>query len=106
MTGLEITRCSIVYTKQIFNDWFFPTFLAVVLSILHMRSKSNLLISIFPNKLKDYRKTRQPSLLLLFRDPGSGMGKNQDPGSGINIPDPPHCPQHWKNIKMAYFKKL
>jgi hypothetical protein len=21
---------------------------------------------------------------------GSGMGKNQDPGSGINIPDPPH----------------
>jgi hypothetical protein len=31
------------------------------------------------------------SLLLLFLDPGSGMGKNQDPGSGINIPDP----QHW-----------
>jgi hypothetical protein len=31
-----------------------------------------------------------PSLLLLFWDPGSGMGKNQDPGSGINIPDPPH----------------
>jgi hypothetical protein len=24
-------------------------------------------------------------------DPGSRMGKNQDPGSGINIPDPPHC---------------
>ena len=24
--------------------------------------------------------------------PGSGMVKNQDPGSGINIPDP----QHWK----------
>jgi hypothetical protein len=22
---------------------------------------------------------------------GSGMGKNQDPGSGINIPDPQHC---------------
>ncbi len=21
-----------------------------------------------------------------IRDPGSGMGKNQDPGSGINIP--------------------
>jgi hypothetical protein len=32
-----------------------------------------------------------PSLLLLFLDPGSGMGKNQDPGSGINISDP----QHW-----------
>jgi hypothetical protein len=29
-----------------------------------------------------------PCLLLLFA--GSGMGKNQDPGSGINIPDPPH----------------
>jgi hypothetical protein len=28
--------------------------------------------------------------LLLFLDPGSGMGKNQDTGSGINIPDPPH----------------
>jgi hypothetical protein len=25
------------------------------------------------------------------RDPGSGMGKNQDPGSGINILDPQHC---------------
>jgi hypothetical protein len=24
-------------------------------------------------------------------DPGFGMGKNQDPGSGINIPDPQHC---------------
>jgi hypothetical protein len=27
-----------------------------------------------------------------IRDPESGMGKDQDPGSGINIPDP----QHWK----------
>ncbi len=26
-----------------------------------------------------------------IRDPGSGMGKNQDPGSGINILDPQHC---------------
>jgi hypothetical protein len=26
-----------------------------------------------------------------IRDPESGMGKNQDPGSGINIPDPQHC---------------
>jgi hypothetical protein len=25
-----------------------------------------------------------------IRDPGFGMVKNQDPGSGINIPDPPH----------------
>jgi hypothetical protein len=33
-----------------------------------------------------------PSLFLLFLDPGSGMGKNQDLGSGINILDPQHCP--------------
>jgi hypothetical protein len=26
-----------------------------------------------------------------IRDQGSGMGKNQDPGSGINVPDPQHC---------------
>jgi hypothetical protein len=36
-----------------------------------------------------------PSFVAVFgsgiRDPGSGMGKNQDPGSGINIPDPQHC---------------
>jgi hypothetical protein len=25
-----------------------------------------------------------------IRDPGSGMGKNQDPGSGMNIQDPQH----------------
>jgi hypothetical protein len=43
--------------------------------------------------------------LLLFldpgskvRDPGSGMGKNQDPGSGLNIPDP----QHWP-IRNSFF---
>jgi hypothetical protein len=29
-----------------------------------------------------------------IRDPGSGMGKNQDPGSGINIPDPQHCTKY------------
>jgi hypothetical protein len=26
-----------------------------------------------------------------IQDPGSGMEKNQDPGSRINIPDPQHC---------------
>jgi hypothetical protein len=35
------------------------------------------------------------SLIAVFgsgiRDPGFGMGKNQDPESGINIPDPQHC---------------
>jgi hypothetical protein len=33
---------------------------------------------------------------LLFWDPGSGKGKNQDPGSGINIPDP----QHWYPVEQ------
>jgi hypothetical protein len=32
-----------------------------------------------------------PLSFVAVRDPGSGMGKNQDPGSGINIPDPQHC---------------
>jgi hypothetical protein len=32
-----------------------------------------------------------PPLLLLFLNPASGIGKNQDPGTGINILDP----QHW-----------
>ena len=39
----------------------------------------------------------QPSLFLLFLDPGSGMGKNQDPGSGIHIPDQPHCNENQEN---------
>jgi hypothetical protein len=34
-----------------------------------------------------------------IRDPGSGMGKNQDPGSGINIPDPQHCPTGGKMLR-------
>ncbi len=34
-----------------------------------------------------------------IRDPGSGMGKNQDPGSGINIPDPQHCLQLKENLE-------
>ncbi len=38
-----------------------------------------------------------PLSLLLFLDPGSGMGKNQDPGSGINIPDPQHC---WRQVLL------
>jgi hypothetical protein len=31
-----------------------------------------------------------------IRDTGSGMGKNQDPGSGINIPDPQHWSQEFQ----------
>jgi hypothetical protein len=39
-----------------------------------------------------------------IRDPGSGMGKNQDPGSGINIPDPQHC--GIGNIFGSYYLNL
>jgi hypothetical protein len=34
-----------------------------------------------------------------IRDPGSGMGKNQETGSGINIPDP----QHWYEVRISRF---
>jgi hypothetical protein len=47
-----------------------------------------------------------PSLLLLFLDPGSGMGKNQDPGSGINIPDPQHCLSEKIYFKFDYDSEL
>ncbi len=44
------------------------------------------------------------SFLLLFMDPGSGMGKNQDPESGINIPDLQHKPYHYLAlVRYAYF---
>jgi hypothetical protein len=36
-------------------------------------------------------KTNFFSPLSFVADFGSGMGKNQDPESGINIPDPQHC---------------
>jgi hypothetical protein len=39
-----------------------------------------------------------PSRWLLFLDPGSGMDQNQDPESGINIPDPQHCEKQNVNI--------
>jgi hypothetical protein len=38
-------------------------------------------------------------------DPGSGMGKNQDPGSGINIPDPQHIFLLYKEIQMGAVAK-
>ncbi len=42
------------------------------------------------------KKVSPPPLLLLlirdprFGDPGSGIDKKQDPGAGINIPEPQH----------------
>jgi hypothetical protein len=50
-----------------------------------------------------------PSLLLLFIDVGSeildpGWVKKQDPGSGINIPDPQHCKKAvLKSWNLGYF---
>ncbi len=48
-------------------------------------------------RAESYKKVRKQiyiKILLpphVFWDPGSGMGKNPDPGSGINILDPQHC---------------
>jgi hypothetical protein len=36
-----------------------------------------------------------------IRDPGSRMDKNQDPVSGINIPDPQHCFVKWQTRREA-----
>jgi hypothetical protein len=52
-------------------------------------------------------------LSLLFFDPGSGildrgsgMGKNQDSGSGINIPDPPqYQDSHQSEIWSCFYEK-
>jgi hypothetical protein len=35
-----------------------------------------------------------PLSFVAVLDPGSGMAKNQDPGSGIKFPDP----QHWYKL--------
>ncbi len=37
-----------------------------------------------------------------IRDPGSGMWKNPDPGSGINIPDPQHWMVHWGSCESQW----
>jgi hypothetical protein len=37
------------------------------------------------------RRTKKISLSSFGAVVGSGMDKNQDPGSGINIPDPQRC---------------
>ncbi len=46
---------------------------------------------IFVAKKKVGQQFFPPPLLLLMFDPVFGIVKNQDPGSGINIPDPQHC---------------
>ncbi len=38
----------------------------------------------------------------VIRDLGSGMGKNQDPGSGINIPDQPHWGEVRRTLDFLY----
>ncbi len=52
-------------------------------------------------KLQKGEKTDLNNFFLpphVFWDPGSGMGKNPDPGSGINIPDP----QHWLKLYHCF----
>jgi hypothetical protein len=63
----------------------------------HFKNKNNLqFCEIYGYKKGKTTKTTfcfHPSLLLLFWDPdlrSGNMGKNQNPGSGINIPDPQH----------------
>ncbi len=34
---------------------------------------------------------------------GSGMGNNQDPGSGINIPDPQYCNKVYLILGFLFF---
>jgi hypothetical protein len=45
-------------------------------------------------KIGGTKKNFPSPLLVLLLDSGSGMDKNQDPGSGIKIPDPQHCYLH------------
>ena len=52
--------------------------------------------------LKNFLEIKYLNALIWIRDPewekfGSGMEKNSDPGSGINIPDP----QHWLNSYLV-----
>jgi hypothetical protein len=51
-----------------------------------------------------YKKGKTTKFFILFIVVvGSGMGKNQDPGSGKNIPDPQHCKNGRKKCqKMLY----
>ncbi len=63
----------------------------------HIKTKIMCIFVKFVAPLKIMTNFFFTPLLCLFLDPGSviqdlgsGMGKNQDPGSGINIPDPQH----------------
>ncbi len=51
---------------------------------------SPVFVAVFGSGIRDPRSG--------IREPGSGMDKNQDPGSGINIPDPPH----WSDRNIEY----
>ncbi len=58
-------------------------------------------VAVFGSGIRDPRSgIRDPRSEI--RDPGSGMGKNQDPGSGINIPDPPHWLKLVCNVNIVY----
>jgi hypothetical protein len=76
----------------LFLDPGSKTYIFESLQFLGFKSKIIFNFVIFVATKKDRTKIFfHPSLLLLFLDPRSGMDKNQDPGSRINIPDPQHC---------------
>ncbi len=63
----------------------------------HFKNKKGQFCEIYDSKKKVWQQIFfHQCLSLLFLDPESGMGKNQDPVSGINIPDPPH----WKKLEI------
>jgi hypothetical protein len=68
------------------------------LFLLHFKNKIIFkFVKFVAKKRYDNNFVRPLSFVAVFGSgtghPGSGMGKNQDPGSGINIPDPQHCNQ-------------
>jgi len=87
--GAKVVLMKVVFTKVV------PT--KVVLTKPVHKKVVRTKLYFVGRKLNRFKKKNLISSCLVgsgIRDPGSGMGKNPDPGSGINIPDP----QHWKNL--------
>jgi hypothetical protein len=78
------------------NFWLKSTIILVFLYLLKNKIIYNFMI--FVATKKGRTKIFFPVLFWCccwIRDPGSEMDKNQDPGSGIKIPDPQHCILHF-----------
>jgi hypothetical protein len=73
--------------------------LTQIFFLQHFKNKIiyNFVQFVATKKVWKKKKFFTPLLSCCFwiRDPGSEMDKNQDPGSGINIPDPQHCLVRW-----------